>query len=89
MEFSDSKVSSKVVGVKGKSRHMMNPEWHYELWTPVTVPTATSRIKHSVWDYDTVGSHDLAGIFYVSPAERNDPSLLPVYLSHPLSATAC
>jgi hypothetical protein len=63
-EFSDSKISSKVVTVKGKSRHMLNPEWHWELWLPVLTPTATSRVKHSIWDYDMLDGNDIAGMFY-------------------------
>jgi hypothetical protein len=92
LEFSDAKVSSKVVGVKGRSRHMMNPEWHFELWLPVTVPTATSRIKHSVWDYDTVGAHDLAGIFYTNLKElqkkrKTGPTWMNLYGSPLQSST--
>jgi uncharacterized membrane protein len=63
-EFSDSVISSNVVSVKGKSRHQLNPEWHFELWIPISTPSATNKIKHSVWDYDTLGSNDVAGIFY-------------------------
>jgi hypothetical protein len=66
VDYSSSKVSSNVVTVKGKSRHMLNPEWHFELWVPVLVPTATDKVKHSVWDYDLVGDNDLAGVFYSS-----------------------
>jgi len=45
VDFSDSKVSSNVVTVKGKSRHMLNPEWHFELWIPILVPTATDKVR--------------------------------------------
>jgi hypothetical protein len=65
-EFSDSKVASKVVTVKGKTRNSLNPAWNFELWLPVSTPTATNRVKHSIYDYDLLGDHDLAGCFYTN-----------------------
>jgi len=68
-EFSDSTISSKVTSVKGGSRHMLNPEWHYELWIPISTPSATNKVKNSIWDYDTLGSNDIAGMFYTTIKE--------------------
>jgi hypothetical protein len=68
-EFSDSVISSNVASIKGASRHQLNPEWHYELWIPISTPSATNKVKHSVWDYDTLGSHDIAGLFSTTVKE--------------------
>jgi hypothetical protein len=63
IEFAGGKpVKTKTRTVKGE-RSAMNPIFNYELWYPVSTPTATQSIKMSVWDYDFSGS-DLIGCFY-------------------------
>lgn len=63
IEFAGGKpIKTKTRTVKGE-RSAMNPIFNYELWYPVSVPTATQSIKLSVWDYDLTGS-DLIGCFY-------------------------
>lgn len=45
--------------VSGK-RSMINPEFFYELWYPVSVPTMTQMIKCAMWDWDLKGSELIA-----------------------------
>ena len=53
---------TKVRTLKGE-RNAMNPIFNYEIWYPVSCPTATNTIKTSVWDHDVTGS-DLIASFY-------------------------
>jgi hypothetical protein len=60
LEFAGGKpIRTRIKTVKG-SRHDMNPTFNYELWYPVSVPTATQLIKASVWDSDTTHNELIA-----------------------------
>lgn len=54
-------LATRVVTVNGQSRQQINPQFNYELWYPVSVPTMTQLIKFTVWDKDNTGS-ELIGI---------------------------
>jgi hypothetical protein len=49
-------VKTKVKTIKAESRRAMQPVFNYELWYPVSVPSMTSKVKTSVWDFDDKGS---------------------------------
>ena len=42
---------TKVRTVKG-DRSQLNPIFNDELWVPISLPTMSSKVKYSVWDYD-------------------------------------
>ena len=52
-------VKTRIVTTKG-NREQLNPEFNYELWMPVSVPTMTNLIKASVWDND-VSRNEIIG----------------------------
>ena len=84
VDFSDSKIKTKVKDAFGASRRQMNPEWNTELWIPVTVPTATNLVTHTVWDYDKIGDNDVAGRFKstfkeVAKKKKVGPSWVNLY----------
>jgi len=49
-------IKTKVVTRKGKSRGEINPDFNYEMWYPVSVPTMTQVVRFSVWDKDPTES---------------------------------
>eukprot|EP00602_Paraphysomonas_sp_CaronLab_P003319 CAMPEP_0185019240 /NCGR_PEP_ID=MMETSP1103-20130426/1865_1 /TAXON_ID=36769 /ORGANISM="Paraphysomonas bandaiensis, Strain Caron Lab Isolate" /LENGTH=1852 /DNA_ID=CAMNT_0027549443 /DNA_START=18 /DNA_END=5573 /DNA_ORIENTATION=+ len=63
VEFAGGKPQkTKVRTVKGE-RNAMNPMFNYEIWYPVSTPTATQTIKFSVWDHDVTGSDLIATVY--------------------------
>ena len=42
---------TKVRTVKG-DRAKLNPTFNDELWVPLSLPTMSSKVKYSIWDYD-------------------------------------
>lgn len=55
-------IKTKVRTVKG-TRAAMNPEFNYELWIPVAIPTMTQLLKIGVYDYDLDGSELIGQMF--------------------------
>lgn len=53
---------TKVKTLKG-DRSAMNPIFNYEIWIPVSCPTASQTCRISVWDYDLSGN-ELIATFY-------------------------
>jgi hypothetical protein len=49
-------LKTKVVTKIGTSRTEINPEFNYEMWYPVSVPTMTQVVRFSVWDKDPTES---------------------------------
>lgn len=56
------KLKTKVVQVKANTRFGINPEFNYELWYPVSIPTMTQLVKFGVYDKDSTGSELIANI---------------------------
>lgn len=52
-------IKTRVKTVSGK-RSMINPEFNYELWYPVSMPTMTQLIKLAVFDWDLSGNELIA-----------------------------
>ena len=83
IEFSGSKpIKTKIRTLKGK-RAAMNPIFNYEIWYPITVPTATQSIKLSVWDYNLTGSNLIATAYtkygIISKISRPEPFWINLY----------
>lgn len=55
-------VKTRVKTTKGL-RAAMNPEFNYELWYPVAIPTMTQLMKISVYDDDATGAELIGGCF--------------------------
>src|SRR3546814_7253414 len=35
-----------------------------ELWVPLSLPTMSSKVKYSVWDYDRIGANEVVGTWH-------------------------
>ncbi len=55
-------VKTKVKTIKAETRRALQPVFNYELWYPVSVPSMTSIVKASVWDYDDKGSELIGNV---------------------------
>ena len=58
-------LNSRVKTIKGVSREAMSPTFNYELWVPVSIPSASQAVKFTVWDKNAVGS-ELVGSHYTT-----------------------
>ena len=67
LQFSSNPpVRTRIRTLKGNSREAMNPIFNYELWVPVSLPSASQHISFSMWDHDVGSPNDLIGTYYSS-----------------------
>lgn len=83
VEFSGGKpIKTKRRTLKGQ-RAAMNPQFHEEIWYPISVPTATQSIKFSVWDYNLTGNNIIATAYtkygVISKIVRPEPFWINLY----------
>lgn len=73
-------VRTKIKTIKAESRDAINPEFNYEIWYKVSVPTMTQMIKFSVWDWDPDKNELIGNIIQkYDVITRNNNKLAPTW----------